>query len=64
MVAAELVDKGDRTKMRLHLRKLEPTEHMWYVNFILSDEPSSRTFVQTIQTLRKVSGDPSSLFNT
>jgi hypothetical protein len=60
----ELADRDDETKVRLILRKLGPAEHVRYTNYILPEEPRSRSFVSTIGTLKKIFGDTSSLFNS
>ena len=51
-------------KVRLLMRKLGPAEHVRYSNYILPAEPLSRSFDDTITTLKKIFGDNSSLFNT
>ena len=60
----ELSGREDVTKVRLLLRKLGPAEHVRYSNYILPAEPLSKSFDDTISTLKKIFGDNSSLFNT
>ena len=59
----DLANRDDETKVRLLLRKLGPAEHVRYTNYILPDEPRSKSFTDTVTTLKKIFGDSCSLFN-
>ncbi|BHF62424.1 hypothetical protein SprV_0200540600 [Sparganum proliferum] len=54
----------DAWKVRLLVRKLGPTEHERYANFILPKNPGEVTFKDTVQMLSQIFGEQSSLFNT
>ena len=51
-------------KVRVLLGKFGAVRHEKYVNFILPRQPDEVSFRPTIQILRKIFGEQSSLFNT
>nr|VZI05682.1 unnamed protein product [Spirometra erinaceieuropaei] len=64
LFSIDLAAQDDAWKVRLLLRKLGPTEHEHYANFILPKNPREVAFKDTVQTLSQIFGDQSSLFNT
>jgi hypothetical protein len=48
----KLADGDEKTKIQLILRKLGPAEHVRYTNYILPEEPRSRSFVNTVGTVK------------
>ena len=50
--------------VRLLLRKLGPSEHERYCNYILPKNPRDADFTTTVETLKKIFGRRCSLFNT
>ncbi|XP_062703516.1 uncharacterized protein K02A2.6-like [Aedes albopictus] len=53
----------DAAKVRLLLRKLDHASHSRYVNYILPRLPKDIDFDETISTLKKIFGTPTSVFN-
>ena len=60
----DLAAQQDDVRVRLLLRKLAPTEHVRYTNYVLPADPKSLSFPDTIEKLTRVFGDTASLFNT
>ncbi|KAA3675531.1 uncharacterized protein DEA37_0000977 [Paragonimus westermani] len=59
-----LVAKDEPWKVRLLLRELGTAEHEKYVSFILPKNSRDNSLEETVEILRSISGDKSSLFNT
>ncbi|XP_062714152.1 uncharacterized protein K02A2.6-like [Aedes albopictus] len=53
----------DAAKVRLLLRKLDHASHSRYVNYILPRLPKDIDFDETVSTLKKIFGTPTSVFN-
>ena len=53
----------EETRVRLLIRKLGPTEHVRYSNYILPAEPRTVPFDKTVSTLKRIFGQTCSLFN-
>lgn len=53
----------DAAKVRLLLRKLDSNSHSEYINFILPKKPSDNNFQDTVTLLKKMFGEPESLFS-
>ncbi|XP_037028712.1 uncharacterized protein K02A2.6-like [Bradysia coprophila] len=53
----------DAAKVRLLLRKLDDKSHSTYVNFILPKKTSQNSFEDTVKILKKMFGEPESLFS-
>ena len=49
--------------MRLLLRKISPSQHKKYINYILPKQPWDCSFVETVEALNKIFGEHTSLFN-
>nr|VZI48095.1 unnamed protein product [Spirometra erinaceieuropaei] len=64
LFSVDLAAQDDAWNVRLLLRKLGPTEHERYANFILPKNLREITFKETVQTLSQIFGEKTSLFNT
>lgn len=53
----------DASKVRLLLRKLDSISHSKYINFILPKKTGEINFVETVEVLKRMFGEPESLFN-
>lgn len=57
------VNLDDAAKVRLLLRKLDSQSHSKYINSILPKKPSDNHFEETVKILKRVFGEPESLFS-
>ena len=53
----------DNWKVRLLLRKVSSAEHNRYLNYILPKHPLDYNFVETVEILKRIFGECTSLFN-
>nr|VZI24612.1 unnamed protein product [Spirometra erinaceieuropaei] len=60
LFSVDLAAQDDAWKVRLLLRKLGPTEHERYANFILPKNLREITFKETVQTLSQIFDNPRS----
>ena len=56
-------EQMDSWKGRLFLCKIGPSEQEKYINYILPKQPRVCSFMETIETLNKIFGEHTSLFN-
>ena len=59
----EFGEQTDSWKVRLLLRKIGPSEHEKYINYILPKQPRDYSLVETVETLKFLVNAPMLLFN-
>lgn len=57
------VKLDDAAKVRILLRKLDSHSHSKYINLILPKKPSENNFEDTVKILKRMFGEPESLFS-
>ena len=63
LFTVDLKEQANDWKVRLLLRKLDLAEHNWYSNYILPKHTPDYNFTETVEILKQVFNECTSLFN-